>query len=84
MKRVKAGGRTAGTPNKITATTKELITKVLDNNIERLQDDLDSMTPVDRVKCLIALARLIVPTQVEANVNNHVVEMPQPIILLNK
>ena len=79
MERIKTGGRKVGTPNRVTSTTKEIITKILDFNLETVQADLDSMEPVDRVKCIISLARLVVPSQVEAQVQTQSHEMPVPI-----
>jgi hypothetical protein len=58
----KAGGRTKGTPNKITAELREKFEQLLNNNFDSIQTDLDRMPPRWRLHYLIELARFCVPT----------------------
>jgi len=44
----KTGGRGKGTPNKVTADTKEWISLVLNNNREQFEKDLESLEPYKR------------------------------------
>lgn len=49
-KRVKTGGRAAGTPNKATANFREAIARFVDGNSERLQQWLDEIYENDGPK----------------------------------
>lgn len=44
----KTGGREAGTPNKATASMRQWIQKVIDDNRELLEADIKKMEPRDR------------------------------------
>lgn len=59
MESRKRGGRTKGTPNKVTTEIREKITLVLSSEIQRLQ--LDGLTPRDRVELIKALLPYILP-----------------------
>jgi hypothetical protein len=46
-------------------STKELRLKfslLLENNLDRIQEDIDSLEPKDRVKTLLELTRFVIPT----------------------
>ena len=58
----KYGGREKGTPNKITIEIREKFTLLVDNNIDRLQEDIDKLAPKDRIKILIELSKFVLPT----------------------
>jgi hypothetical protein len=58
----KAGGREKGTPNKMTAELRAKFEKLLDDNLESIQTDLDRMQPRFRVHYIIELAKFCVPT----------------------
>jgi hypothetical protein len=57
------GGRTPGAVGKSNAKTKEAFALLLDNNLDRIQSDIDALEPKDRLKILIDLAGFIVPKQ---------------------
>ena len=57
----KYGGRAKGTPNRTSEEVRQTLLKLLSDNLERLQRDLDSMEPKDRASLLISLAKHIVP-----------------------
>jgi hypothetical protein len=57
------GGRTHGAVGKSNAKTKEAFALLLDNNLDRIQSDIDALEPKDRLKILIDLAGFIVPKQ---------------------
>ena len=61
MKRQKTGGRTIGTPNKTSAEIRNLFQTLIENNIEQLQSDFDSLEPKDRINCIIKLSEFILP-----------------------
>ena len=62
-KRVKTGGRVKGTPNKTTAITKEVISKILDeyNSSGQMKSDLMGLEPRDRLDIVIKLMHYILP-----------------------
>ena len=58
----KFGGRTKGTPNKTTAELRERFTLLLETNIDRIQSDLDTLEPKDRIRTLLEISKFIIPT----------------------
>ena len=57
----KFGGREKGTLNKVTSEIKEKYSILVDNNIDRLQEDIDSLDPKDRIKIIIELSKFFIP-----------------------
>ena len=53
----KTGGRKQGTPNKTSEEVRQSLLKLLADNLETLQTDIDGMKPKDRAYLLIALAK---------------------------
>lgn len=51
----------AGVTDKCTMQTRENFQKLVENNLSRLQEDLDSLEPKDRVKAIIQLATFVLP-----------------------
>ena len=64
-----ANGRPKGAPNQATAKARELFTKLLDDNLERLQSDLDILAPKDRVKAILEIANYVLPKLRTIDVN---------------
>ncbi len=68
-------GRPIGSKNRSSEIVRNSFKLLIENNLERLQKDLDKMSEIDRVKCLIALSRFVLPqlnsvdltTQVESS-----------------
>lgn len=58
----RVGGRKPGVPNKVTADIRDKFQTLIENNMERLQEDLNKMKPVYRVKAMIELAKFVLPT----------------------
>lgn len=54
-------GRTPGVPNKDTAEIKAVFQILLENNIERLQEDFEALQPAQRIKFLLEVASFIIP-----------------------
>lgn len=76
----KTGGRQKGTPNKLNAEIRERFKQLVDNNLEGLQSDLESLKPSDRVKFIIELAKFVVPTLKAVDITSE--EKPiRPIII---
>lgn len=59
----KFGGRTKGSRNKSTEIVKKNVALLLENNIQVVQEDLDQMTPRDRVNALLQFMKFLIPTQ---------------------
>lgn len=68
-----ATGRPAGSLNQNTLSIKECFKKLIEDNVNQLNDDLKALTPKDRVKAITDLARYVVPTlkQAEVEVTNN-------------
>jgi len=62
MKGIKTGGRQAGTPNKYVKELRANVQLLVQNNLDKLQEDLDKLKPVDRVKAVTELAKFVLPT----------------------
>lgn len=58
----KFGGRTKGTPNKITTELRDKFKLLVENNIDNLQMDLDELEPKDRIKTILDISKFILPT----------------------
>ena len=72
-KGIKTGGRTKGTPNKLTNSIRETLAEVLnDYTIESLTNDLSELTPYERIKVTTGLYRLTLPPiKAEASEDNE-------------
>ena len=61
-KGIKTGGREKGTLNKLTLSIRETLVEVLnDYTVESLKNDLDELTPYERIKVTTGLYRLTLP-----------------------
>ena len=65
--RVKTGGRTAGTPNVVTNQLRQNIATLLNNNFDKMQQDLNLLQPSNRLNILIELYKLCLPRMIETN-----------------
>lgn len=54
-----------GIPNKSTKEIRGIIQTLLENNLDKIQDDLDQMTPEQRVKTILSLAKYVLPIKKE-------------------
>lgn len=61
--RGRLGGRTAGTPNKVTGTVKEWIASLIHKNREQMELDLAQLEPKDRLLIFERLMQYVVPKQ---------------------
>lgn len=61
--RGRLGGRTAGTPNKVTGTVKEWIASLVNKNREQMELDLAELEPKERLQILERLMQYVVPKQ---------------------
>ncbi len=63
--RKKTGGRVAGTPNRTTSETKELLNKIVGKELNKLGALLEKLEPTERVNAIAKLLPYIVPKQSE-------------------
>ncbi|KAB2836066.1 MAG: hypothetical protein F9K49_02555 [Caedimonadaceae bacterium] len=68
MKGKKTGGRKKGSPNKITQTTKQWVTSLIDKNRKQIEADLLAMKPAERVAAIEKLMAYVVP-KASSNMN---------------
>jgi len=68
------GGRKKGSKNKSNTQLKAQVQRLLDDNMDMVQDDLDHLEPKDRIKFLIDLMNFTIPKMksVEATVTSVV------------
>ena len=74
----KYGGREKGTPNKITSEIREKFMLLVESNIDRLQEDLNALEPIDRIRMIIGLSKFVLPTLKAIDINEKV-DTPQPL-----
>lgn len=77
----KAGKKSsrAGVPNRATAEVREYFKLLIQGNLERMQSDLDSLEPKDRLQILIQLSKFVLP-QLQA-IGLETFNNKQPILL---
>lgn len=57
------GGRQKGTPNKVTATVKDWISQLIDDNRSQIEKDIKKLSPKDRLQMFEKLMQYVVPKQ---------------------
>ncbi len=62
-------GRPKGSPNKTTSEIKNLMQSFISENIDKLQNDFDSLEPKDRLAFFERALRFILPTQQSQDIN---------------
>ena len=55
-------GTRKGVPNRVNHEVRKSFKLLIENNLERLQNDLDELEPKDRIKIILEMARFILPT----------------------
>lgn len=66
-------GRPRGSKNEVTNTTRKKVLEILENNLHRIQKDLDSLEPKDRLNFIEKLMQYAVPklTAVKAEISTR-------------
>jgi hypothetical protein len=54
-------GRKKGTTNKTTTEIREAFSLLIENNLSKLQEDLNGLEPKERVKLLLEMSQFVVP-----------------------
>lgn len=65
-------GRPTGAKGRAKSDLLERITTILENNLETLQEDLESMEPAERVKALTGLINYALPKRQAVNVEQSI------------
>lgn len=60
-KRIKYGGRTKGTPNKITTELRLVMAETLSKEIARLPEMLEELPAAQRLHYVLRLSKLVIP-----------------------
>ena len=62
-------GRPLGVPNKITSNLKDRVNLLIENNFDKLQLDLDTIDPKDRLIIILKLMEYVLPKQKETKID---------------
>ncbi|GAB3509300.1 hypothetical protein GCM10027341_46150 [Spirosoma knui] len=65
----KTGGRTAGTPNKVTSDIKSKIAALVGEQFEAITADLEQLEPKDRVTVYLKFLEYVLPKQREQKID---------------
>ena len=60
---IKAGGRTVGTPNKVTGDLRKWVESLINKNLSQMEDDLSKLEPKDRLMMFEKLLQYSIPKQ---------------------
>ncbi len=72
-------GRPKNSRNKNTEAVRSAFQLLVNSNIDQLQDDIDSLTAIDRCKIILALAKFIVPQLNSVDVTTQVESSFKPV-----
>mgnify|MGYP000688689542 CR=1 FL=1 len=78
------GGRKTGSVNKISQETRTIFNKLVSDNIDSLQTDIDRLKPLERLKIILELAKFILPTLKAIEVTEETNRSFQPIEIIIK
>ena len=68
----KTGGRTSGTPNRVTADLRTWVDDLLNKNLSRMEKDLKQLEPKDRLIILERLMQYTIPKQQSISVEAQI------------
>lgn len=80
----KTGGRTAGTPNKVTSNLKNRIATLIDERFDAISSDLELLEPKDRVTAYLKFLEYVIPKQREQKIDLATLTDEQIDELFNK
>lgn len=78
-------GRPVGATNKLSNDIREKFKLIINNNLDKLQKDIDLLEPKDRIKVLVELSKFVVPTlkAIELPENDSTGRPPKRIVFVN-
>ena len=80
----KAGGRIKGTPNKSTAEIKEIITRVVGNQLDMLEDDLKKIrkeSPARAAEIYMKMVDYVLPKQSKTELIGEVTHKVSKVVI---
>lgn len=79
--RTKTGGRKANTPNRINAETKAVIQNLVNDEVQKIPDLLDSLKPKDRIELVIKMLAFIMPKQSKIELEADIKDRFTPVVI---
>ena len=80
MTREKTGGRSKGTPNKVTQDVRELFSELIQGNMSQIHKDLALLDSYQRINALIKIAQFIIPKPTENHLSINSPEDFQKVV----
>jgi len=80
----KTGGRKEGVSNKVTTEIRDMFKLIVENNLEGLQADMESLQPAERVKYTLDMAKFCLPTLKAIDYTGKVEISEKPNIIFKK
>jgi len=77
-------GRPKGAPNKTTAEIKEIITRIVGNQLDRLEKDLDKVReddPIEAMKLATKLIDYVLPKQTKMELDGQLTQRVEKVII---
>ena len=74
----KTGGRKKGTANKATTNIRDSFKKLIENNLEQLEEDLLVLKPSERIRAITELSKFCVPTLKSVDVTDTTPKEKEP------
>jgi hypothetical protein len=77
-------GRAKGVPNKTTAELKEIITRIVGNQLDRLEADLDKVRqddPIEAMKLATKLIDYVLPKQTKVELEGELTHRVEKVII---
>lgn len=74
-------GRKKGSVNRATANVRNAFSLLVENNLSRLQSDLDALSPRDRIKAIAELSKYVLPQLKSIEYKDTNTDNFQPIII---
>lgn len=74
-------GRPKGTPNKTTKEIREHFQKLIEANLEQLEDDLKQLEPKERLNIILDMARFVLPTLKATELTSNNSDGVKPIVI---
>ena len=81
----KTAGRKEGVPNKNTHAIRDAFQLLIENNLDKLQSDLDVVKPAERLKFMTEFAKFCLPTLKAIEMQGEIqTTQRQPIVFIKK
>ena len=78
----KTGGRKKGTANKATINIRDSFKKLIENNLEQLEEDLLVLKPNERIRAITELSKFCVPTLKAVDFTDNTISTKEPVRII--